>query len=229
VLAIRHAVKLQNRDAASRGLPDGALEVFQCPIRPGISRSRNQQRMVESRLVSETAAPIVRMFRRAAPAGEAEAEFFENRERAWDDGIARIGETDRARDTIFGAADIDRFDLLAQLGERAWRHAQVIAGVVANFETILVQLPDLIPGHVILLIGAERKSFGDEKRGAKAVSLENGPHDGVMRGDGVIKSQDGEFVGDGFQGEDAGWPQEQYENGESGVPQRQCREGAKRA
>src|SRR5207249_3695186 len=114
--------------------------------------------MVHARLVGEAASPFVRMLRRAASPREPDAEFFEDRQRAWHDGIARIAETDGLRNAVFGAPGIDGFDLLAQLAQCSRRDAQMIARVIADLETIIVQFPDLFPRQVILLVRAKRKS-----------------------------------------------------------------------
>ena len=52
--------------------------------------------------------------------------------------------------------------------------------MITDLESVLVQLPDLLPSHVIVLVSAKVKPFGNEERGAKAMLLENGPHDREM-------------------------------------------------
>src|ERR1051326_2439377 len=111
--------------------------------------------MIYARFVSEAASPIVGMLRRAATPREADAECFQNRQRARYDGVAWISETDGPGNAVLGAARVDSFDLFTQLSQRSLRNAEMIAGVVADLESLLVQLPDLFPCHVILLVGAE--------------------------------------------------------------------------
>jgi hypothetical protein len=45
----------------------------------------------------------------------------------------------------------------------------VVSAVIADFKPIAVQLADLVPREVILLIRTERERFGDEERGAETV------------------------------------------------------------
>jgi hypothetical protein len=75
----------------------------------------------------------------------------------------------------------------------------VIAGVVADLETVPVQLTDLIPGEVVRLVRPEAETLGDEKRRAEAVLLELRPDDRVMTRLGVVERQHDELVGDRFQ------------------------------
>ena len=65
----------------------------------------------------------------------------------------------------------------------------MIARVIADLESVLVQFPDLCPGHVVLLVRAKGKPLGDEERGSEAVTLQDGPHDRVVRRHGVIERQ----------------------------------------
>ncbi len=71
-----------------------------------------------------------------------------------------------------------------------WRDGEMVAGMVADFETIAVEFGDLFPGHVIRLVGAERDPFGDEEWGAKAEGFEQGTNDSVVGGYGVVEGED---------------------------------------
>ena len=63
MVAVGHAVELDHRDTPVAGLIGGALEVGERPIGPGIARRRNEQRMITTRFVGETAAPLIGVLR----------------------------------------------------------------------------------------------------------------------------------------------------------------------
>src|SRR5688500_14766863 len=111
---IRHAMKLQHGDTPVPRLVRGALEIVQGPIRARVPRRRDEQRMIDARFVSKAAAPFVRMFGRAAAAGEAKAEFFQNGQRARVNRISRIPETSWPCDAMLRATRVNGFDLFAQ-------------------------------------------------------------------------------------------------------------------
>src|SRR5206468_3965782 len=62
-----------------------------------------------------------------------------------------------------------------------------------------VQFLDLLPGHIILLVRAKGESLRDKERGAESVSLQDWPHDRVMRRDRIIERQDHQPVRNGLE------------------------------
>src|SRR5262245_620784 len=74
--------------------------------------------------------------------------------------------------------------------------------MVADLEAVFVELGDLVPGHVVLLVGREVPPLGDEERGPELVLLQKRPGDRVMRLACVVKGQDDKPVRDRFQGAD---------------------------
>jgi hypothetical protein len=103
-----------------------------------------------------------------------------------------------------GALRVDGLHLHLQLREIGLRHAHVIAGVVADLEAVPVQLTDLIPGEVVLLVRPEGEPLGDEERRAEPVLLEQRPDDRVVTRLGVVEGQHDELVRDRFQNRSAG-------------------------
>ena len=194
MFAIRHAVKLQHRDAPGSCLVGRTFEIIQGPIRSSVARGWNQQRMIRTRFISEPASPVVGMLRRAAAPREPDTQSFENRQRVRHDGIARIAKTDWPRNAMLRAARIDRFDLFPQLSQRSLRNTEVIPRVIADLKAVPVQFRNLFPRHVILLVRAKRKSFRDEERRAESVPLQQRPHDRVMRDHRVIEGEHDELV-----------------------------------
>src|ERR1041385_1703919 len=152
--------------------------------------------MINPRFISETVPPFVWVLRRAAAPGETNAEFLKDGQSAGDNRIAGIGRSGRTWDAMLFATRVDRFYLLAQLRQSSIRNAQMISRVVAELKSALIQFTDLIPGHVILLIGGKRKTFADEESRAEPVTLQDGTDHAVMRRDRVVKGQHGQFVRD---------------------------------
>ena len=178
---VGHAVKLKHGDSTSACLVHRPLEVVERPVRPGIARRWNQKRMVHAGLESESASPFVRVFGRAAAPGETDAQPPQNRKRVGVYCIARISETDRARNALLEAPRADGLDLLRQLVEVASIDGQVVACVIADLEPVAVQFGDLRPGHVILFVRGKGKAFRDEKSGRESVFLQHWTDNGIMR------------------------------------------------
>jgi hypothetical protein len=65
----------------------------------------------------------------------------------------------------------------------------VIAGVIANFKTVAMQIGNLLPRHVIEFVRAERESLRDKKGRAKTESFQNRTHHGMMGSNGIIEGQ----------------------------------------
>src|SRR5438874_10891671 len=124
--------------------------------------------MVQPRLKRKAAATLIRIFGRPASPRKAYSQLLQNRQRSEDNRIPRIRKTRRMRNPISGAVLIDRFDLLAQPIQRPSRDAHVISRMITNFEPIPVQLRNLRPRHVILLIRAKPKTLANKERRAKS-------------------------------------------------------------
>jgi hypothetical protein len=91
----------------------------------------------------------------------------------------------------------DDLELFSQPADIFRGNAEVIARVVANLESVAVQVSDLIPSQVVALVGREGEAFGDEKRRAEPVPLQHRSSHGVMRSGRVVERQDHELVRDG--------------------------------
>ena len=81
---------------------------------------------------------------------------------------------------VRGALRVDRVHLLLQPRQVGLLTRHVVARVVADLEAVPVQLGDLFPGEVVLLVGPEREPLGDEERRAEAVLLQQRPDDRVV-------------------------------------------------
>jgi hypothetical protein len=71
---VRHPVELEDGDLAALRLTYRRLEIVEGPGRAGVPGGGDEQRVVQSRLVGEPAAVLVRVLRGAAPAGELDAD-----------------------------------------------------------------------------------------------------------------------------------------------------------
>jgi hypothetical protein len=99
-------------------------------------------------------------------------------------------------------ADVTLSDDNAMLeGHRLSGHEQVevVARVVADFETVPMQLGNFWPGHVVCLICVKVKPFGNEESGAEFISFEDWPHGGVVRPGRVVESQHDQLIGNWFE------------------------------
>src|SRR5262245_21767623 len=103
MFAVRHSMKLQHCDSSCPRLVRCSFEVVERPVRSRVTRAGNQERMVQARLISEAASPVIRVFGRAAAPGEPDAEFFKNRECLRGNGISGISETDGSWNVVLSA------------------------------------------------------------------------------------------------------------------------------
>src|SRR4029077_1367316 len=104
---------------------------------------------------------------------ERDAVVLQRRQRVLCKGVAGVGEARRLRDAVLLALRADAAKLSRQVCERLLRHALVIKRVVADLETVLVKLRDLVPRHVVLLVRRKVEACGDEERGAELVFRED--------------------------------------------------------
>ena len=86
------------------------------------------------------------------------------------------------------------FDLLDVPVQILVRGGSVVAGVVADFEAVTVELGDFVPGHVVALVRRKVEPLGDEKRRTEAVLLEQRSCDAHVRLAGIVERQDDELV-----------------------------------
>ena len=64
-----------------------------------------------------------------------------------------------------------------------------MARVVADLEPIRMELLDLLPCHVVLLVLGETKAFRDEECGSEAMFFEQWSHIGRLARDRVVEGQ----------------------------------------
>src|SRR5688572_31043536 len=123
--------------------------------------------MVAARLVGEAVTFVVGVLRSAAPPRPAESKLREPRNRVRIDGVARIREGGRRRDAVRRALRVDRVDLRLDPWQVGLGQAHVVSGVIADLEPITVQLGDLLPREVVLLVRAERESFREDRKSTR--------------------------------------------------------------
>src|SRR2546426_12795733 len=130
--------------------------------------------MIATRLIGDTVAFFVRVFRRAAATRKPKTQFLQYHETARIDGIARVREGYGRGKAVGGELSVDRLHLLLQARAIGLRCPHVVPGVVADFKTIPVELADVFPPEGIVFVGTECKSFGAEELPADPVLLEDG-------------------------------------------------------
>ena len=92
--------------------------------------------------------------------------------------ISRVAKRGGGWDAMFAALIINGGDLLGELFHRLVGHSQMIASMVANLETVLVQFGYLLPRHVVLFVLLEIEPLGNIKGSSKPVFLEDRAHHG---------------------------------------------------
>ena len=136
--------------------------------------------MVGAGLVSESSTFFIRVLRGSAAARETNAVLFQDRESVQRSGVAGPRESDWCRDVVFFAAIGDRTELLGEFGDVLIADAEMIASVIADLKAVSMQLSDLLPSHVVSLVVAKVKTFGDEERRTKFILQQNRSHDYVV-------------------------------------------------
>ena len=130
--------------------------------------------------------------------------------------VAGVGEADGPGDAVSQAPGVDGFELLGCPLRVLGAGGLVVAGVVADLESIPVELGDLVPGHVVALVRREVEPLGDEEGRAEAVLLEQRGRDRHVRPAGVVERQDDELVRDRLQGEGGcGQSEEEQQGGQA--------------
>src|SRR5205823_11948497 len=128
----------QDGDVSVTSLLDRPTEVGQPPRRAGVAGGGDEQRVVAARLKGEAASFLVRALGRAAATGELDAQVTKNRQRSLVDPVPRIRETHGSRDAMLTAAIVDGADLGGQIAQGCFRDGLVVAGVIADLETVSV-------------------------------------------------------------------------------------------
>ena len=198
MIAVGDAVKLQDGDATAPPLLHGPAEVLQRPGGSGIAGRGNEQRMIPFRFVGHAPARFVGELRLGAATGPTEPHLLKQRNRPGMDRITRVGEANGLGNAMPQAQLVDMGEFLTQAAEQVGSDAHVAAGVVADLEAIPVQLGDLLPGHVVSLVGQEAEALGDEEGPPEAQVLEQRTHVAMQRGHRVVEGQHHELVGDGL-------------------------------
>src|ERR1044072_8857659 len=111
--------------------------------------------MIDARFVSDAAPKSARHLGFSAATRKANAGWLQHRQRARIEAVARPRETNGHRNAMLATTRRDRFELLGQLRHRPLRDAHVVTRVIADLEAIAVQLRDLLPCHVVPLVGAK--------------------------------------------------------------------------
>ena len=74
----------------------------------------------------------------------------------------------------------------------------MISGVIADFKTILMQLGNLFPCHVVAFIVFEVEALGDEEGCGKSVCQQHRSYDSEVRLGRVVKGQHDQFLRNGL-------------------------------
>ena len=85
--------------------------------------------------------------------------------------VGGVAKTDWFWDAVLLTLLLDVFDVGMQLLLGLSADSDMAPRVVADFKSFGVELLDLFPGHVVLLVLGEIESFGDEKGGAESMFL----------------------------------------------------------
>ena len=179
---IRRAVKLKDDDLTIGGATDDALEMFECPIRVGVARRRDEQGMVPFGIIGGADLELaVRGFRLFATPGELVTEFRKSLDRLGAERIATIGKADGARHLGFGviqrAVNEEKFG--GQPGGVFWhREVGMRPTMISNLETHLVNFRNVLPGHEIGRI--IHPLVSDKKSSAEAEFFQKRGHEGAM-------------------------------------------------
>jgi hypothetical protein len=203
MFVVGNAMELEDGDATVFRLRDGAFKIFNRPPGTAITGGWDKKRMVLTRFESESAAFFVRIFGRATATRKAEAEFAQYGKSICHNAVAGPRKGLGTRDAVFQEMLIHGFNLSAQAREIVFGNAHVIAGVIADFKAVGMELSDLLPGHVIGFVGWKSEAFADEKGGAKVILLQKRTDDGELRNDRIVERKDDEFIGNRFK-RDAG-------------------------
>src|SRR5262249_4813764 len=145
----------EDRYLAVSCVRDRPLEVVGAPGRASVPGGGDQQGMIKARLVGEATAVLVGVLGRATPARESNAQSLEDREGTLVNGIAGVGKADRLGNAVLLEAGIEGAHLGGQITDGLVGYRQMVARVVADLETVLVQLGDFRPAQVVLLVGGE--------------------------------------------------------------------------
>ena len=84
---------------------------------------------------------------------------------------------------------LDVLDVGSELLELLSAHHDMTTRVIADLEAVRMELLDLVPGHVVLLVLGEIEPFGDEKGGAESMFLEERSDEGCVAGDRIVEGQ----------------------------------------
>ena len=189
VRGIRHAVKLQDGDAAFLRSRDGTLELIEVPARVGVARAGDQQRMMLGRIErgAELQRAVLGLGRNTAP-GEPEAAFPQDPQRLRSEVIGAMRVADRAGHAHFLQLVVDQGQLAGHAGGiLGCGEVCMRPGVIANLESHLVDLGDLQPGHEILAV--VHPTMRHKEGGLKSQLFEQGSDKGAVRFHGVIERE----------------------------------------
>ena len=82
---------------------------------------------------------------------------------------------------------LDVLDIGSKLVEFLPAHHNMTTSVIADLEAVRMELLDLVPGHVVLLVLGEIKALSNEKGGSEAVLFEQRSHVVGLTGDRVVE------------------------------------------
>ncbi len=137
----------------------------------------------------------------AAASGEADARLRQHRQRGDIELVAGPGEAHRRRDPMLATPGRDDFELFRESADILRGNGEVVARVIADFKAVPMQLGDLLPRHVVALVGREREALGDEERGTETVLFQHRPSDRVVRRGRIVEGQHHQPIGDWRRGE----------------------------
>ncbi len=130
------AVKLEHGDAATLGLFDRGDEIRERPVRPGVTRRWDQERMIQPRLIGETSPIRIRILGRAAAPGKEDSLPLEDRQGGGVETVSRPGKRYRRRNVSFAATVRDRSNLFGEFVDILLFDSKVVTRVVADLEPV---------------------------------------------------------------------------------------------
>src|SRR5207237_9539879 len=123
-------------------------------------------------LIGEAPALIVGILGRSASPGELDPQAVKDGQDVLIQDVAWVGEGDGPGDAVSQASGVDGFELLDRPLRVLGAGGLVVAGVVADLESVTVELGDLVPGHVVALVRREAEPLGNKEGRPKAVLVQ---------------------------------------------------------
>lgn len=173
VLDVGDPMKSHHRDLAVDCLGYRLLELLERALRFAVEGLRHEEWVIPDWIVSP----------RSPGTGKAVASDTQNAYGSVTCLVSRIAKADRFGYSVFFALLLDILDIGIHLLGCLSGHRQVPASVVTDLKAVRMELLDLFPSHVILLVLGKVEAFGDEEGRSKAILLKQWSNIGSLTGD----------------------------------------------